>query len=232
MWLKNQQFQRLGGGGWLERFGLGLWSSLQMKALRAHKEPAKVKLLAEVQKQGRSLLGAWEQFLIHSIAQAQTSFPNAAMAEVGVFRGGSARLICEAKGDVPLYLFDTFEGLPPSSQEDGGVHRQHQYTCSLENVREYLQKFPNVHYFQGTFPESTAGVPEQQYSLAHFDVDLYDGTKACLAYFYPRMVSGGILLTHDYSLLAGVKQAFDEFFADKPEKIIELPSTQCMVVKR
>jgi hypothetical protein len=28
-----------------------------------------------------------------------------------------------------------------------------------------------------------------------------------------------------------VEQAFDEFFADKPESVIELPSTQCMVVK-
>ena len=32
-------------------------------------------------------------------------------------------------------------------------------------------------------------------------------------------------------LLAGVEQAFQEFFADKPESIIEQPTTQCMVVK-
>src|SRR4051812_47286380 len=33
------------------------------------------------------------------------------MAEAGVFAGGSARLICAAKGDVPLRLFDVFETL-------------------------------------------------------------------------------------------------------------------------
>ena len=33
------------------------------------------------------------------------------------------------------------------------------------------------------------------------------------------------------SILAGVKAAFQEFLADKPEPLVELPSTQCMVIK-
>lgn len=69
------------------------------------------------------------------------------------------------------------------------------------------------------------------YSFCHFDVDLYEGTLACLRYFYDRMLPGGIMLSHDYGLLAGVEAAFTEFFADKPERVIELPTTQCMVVK-
>ena len=30
------------------------------------------------------------------------------IAEVGVYRGGSAMIICEAKGNKKLHLFDTF----------------------------------------------------------------------------------------------------------------------------
>ena len=43
------------------------------------------------------------------------------MAEAGVFMGGSARLICAAKGDVPLHLFDVFETLqiPPGAPAGG-----------------------------------------------------------------------------------------------------------------
>src|SRR5262245_739718 len=33
------------------------------------------------------------------------------MAEAGVYRGGTARLICEVKGAAPLHLFDVFETL-------------------------------------------------------------------------------------------------------------------------
>ena len=229
MWLKNRLLQKL-GGGWVERCSLSIWSRLQLSALHARKDKHIVNILWSIRREKRSLLSAWEQYLVYSLARAQSVRPGA-MAEVGVFRGGSARLISEVKGDKPLYLFDTFAGLPPASTADRGVHREHQYTCTLDNVRQYLAAYPNLHFYKGVFPESAAGVPEEKYCFAHFDVDLYEGTKACLEYFYPRMIPGGIMISHDYGLLAGVEQAFHEFFADKPERIVDLPSTQCLVVK-
>jgi O-methyltransferase len=229
MWLKNPTFQRL-GGGWLERFGLSLWSRLQFSALNSRKDKQIVNLLAEIHRSKRSMLSAFEQYLIYSVARAQSTRPGA-IAEVGVFRGGSAKLICEVKGDKPLHLFDTYEGLPQSSEADRGVHRKHQYSCSLEDVQAYLKDYENVHYHKGLFPDSAADVPVQQYCFAHFDVDLYEGTKACLEYFYPKMIPGGVMISHDYSLLAGVEKAFHEFFEDKPEQIIDQPTTQCMIIK-
>jgi O-methyltransferase len=229
MWMKSKAFQQL-GGGWLERFGLGLWSRLQMSTLHARKDPEIVKVIESIRGEKRSLLSAFEQYIVFSIARAQ-SVRNAALAEVGVYRGASARLICEVKGERPLYLFDTFDGLPEPSGADRGIHRKHQYSASFADVQQYLGPFPNVHYFKGMFPQSAAGAPEQRYSFAHFDVDLYEGTKSCLEYFYPRMIEGGIMISHDYGLLAGVEQAFREFFQDQPEQIIDLPTTQCLVVK-
>ena len=128
-------------------------------------------------------------------------------------------------------MFDTFEGLPSSTAEDGAVHRENQYACSLESVQNYLKEFDNLSFHKGRFPESTEGVEEARYSFVHFDVDLYESTLACLEYFYPRMVPGGIMLSHDYSILAGVEQACQEFVADKQEELIELTTTQCMLIK-
>jgi len=51
-----------------------------------------------------------EIFLIHSLSLVQRKL-NGDYAEVGVYRGSCAKIICEAKGDERLYLFDTFEGL-------------------------------------------------------------------------------------------------------------------------
>jgi hypothetical protein len=42
---------------------------------------------------------------------------------------------------------------------------------------------------------------------------------------------GGVLISHDYSILHGVKQAFSEFTANTREQVIELPTTQCMLIK-
>jgi O-methyltransferase len=229
MWLKNARFQRL-GGGWLESFGLRLWSRLQFTALRSRKDPKVVRLLQEIHDEKRSLLSAFEAFIVYSLARAQRDQPGD-FAEVGVYKGASAKLISEAKGDKTLRLFDTFEGLPAASQKDRGVHRQHQYSCSMTSVQEYLTDYRHLSFFKGIFPESTRDVPEARYAFCHFDVDLYEGTLGCLRYFYDRMIPGGIMLSHDYGLLAGVEAAFTEFFADKPERVIELPTTQCMVVK-
>lgn len=234
MLLRNKFFQRLSGGR-LERVGTGFVSRVQQWFLSTHKSSD---ILGLIQQNRRELRGtgpiAIEAFVIHSIARAQTKVPGD-FAEVGVFTGGSARMICEAKGDKHLRLFDTFAGLPEGREIDGAGMRPGMYACSQAAVARHLDRFPNISYYPGIFPDSVHGneeVENARFALAHFDVDLYEGTLGCLEFFYPRMNPGGVLMTHDYSVLAGVKQAFDEFFADKPEGPIEFPTTQCMVVKR
>jgi hypothetical protein len=229
MLLRNKFVQRL-GGGWLERTGIAFTGFFELLAIGTHKERELIKLIRRTRRQRKTLLLVTESVLLYFLARAQTKHQGA-MAEVGVFEGSSARLLCEVKQDRPLHLFDTFEGLPEASEKDAGVHRKHQYACSLESVQNYLRDFDNVHFHKGLFPESARDVSEQQYVLAHFDVDLYASTLACLEYFYPRMIHGGVILSHDYGLLDGVRTAFTEFFADKPEPVIELPTTQCMVFK-
>lgn len=46
------------------------------------------------------------------------------------------------------------------------------------------------------------------------------------------MKKGGIILTHDYSQARGVNKAFNEFFKNKAEEIIELSLTQAMIIKK
>lgn len=229
MWLRNRYVQKL-SGTFVERLSLGVWSRLEFPALRSHKDREIVRLLGRVLREGRSLLSPYEAFLVYTSARAQADRAGA-FAEVGVYKGASAKLICEAKGRKELHLFDTFEGLPAATEVDRYVHRVGQYKSSLESVQEYLQGYENVHYHKGVFPESAEAMEERTYAFVHLDVDLYEGTAGCLEYFYPRLAPGGILLSHDYDWAAGVRKAFDEFFRDKPENIIEQPTTQCMVVK-
>jgi O-methyltransferase len=152
------------------------------------------------------------------------------LAEVGVFRGTSAKVICEAKGGRLLHLFDTFEGLPEPGAADSAF-RKGQYACSLERVREYLKGFPNVQFHPGYFPATGEPVRNRSFSFVHLDVDLHESTLGALRFFYPRMNPGAILISHDYVEFAGVHAAFDEFFADKCEPVVELSGNQCLVVK-
>jgi O-methyltransferase len=174
-------------------------------------------------------MGVDEAYLIRSAVLATAKLPGD-IAEVGVFRGGTARVICEAKKDRPLHLFDTFEGLPAPEEIDSAF-RKGQYACSMESVREYLKGFPAVNFYKGYFPGTGEGVKDRKFSFVHLDVDLYESTFQALQFFYPRMDVGAMIVSHDYVEFPGVRQAFDSFFAQKPEPVLEMTGNQCLVVK-
>jgi len=155
------------------------------------------------------------------------------MAEVGVYQGGSARLICEFKGNKNLHLFDTFEGIPEKciTENDSNGVKGGVFSAEFQNVKKYLRKYPNVFFYVGVFPETAKHLEDISFSFVHLDVDTYRTTFDALDYFYPRMNVGGVFISHDYMTLEGVRKAFVEFFEGKSEPIIELAGSQCLVVK-
>ncbi len=247
MWLHSERLQRF-GGGWGEQLAVEALATLHFLFLGAHKDKDVVKLLRRIRRERKCLLTGFEQFNIYSLTRAQCRLPGD-LAEVGVYTGASAKLICEARGAVGsahcgvpltgvtkrLHLFDTFAGLPQSSAKDRNVYTNKskpQYACSLESVQSYLRDYSDLHFYKGLFPDTAEPVRDRSFCFVHLDVDLYQSTLACLQFFYPRLVPGGILISHDYSILSGVKAAFTEFLADKPEALVELPTTQAMIIKR
>ena len=94
---------------------------------------------------------------------------------------------------------------------------------SLKRVKSFLSGFDNFEFHPGVFP--TTGLelsPEEKFCLVHVDVDLYRSTYDACEFFYPRMVTGGIMVFNDYRVAKceGATAAIDEFFEDKPEEII------------
>lgn len=154
-------------------------------------------------------------------------------AEAGVFKGGSARLICEEKGAAALHLFDVFETLQQSPAAGAEQVRQHfgPIHGHVAEVRQLLSAYGNVHFHPGIFPETTAGLDELRFSFVHLDLDLAEPTQAALEYFHPRLVTGGILIGDDYGD-RGVRRCFDRWFADRSDSVIELPWSQVMVIRQ
>ena len=154
------------------------------------------------------------------------------IAEVGVFQGSSAKVICKGKGERLLHLFDTFIGAPkPGNFDNPNLFPEGRYYSDPNEVKKYLAEFPNVNIYEGLFPDTAGPVENSKFSLVHLDADLYKSTLDCLEFFYPRMSRGGVIITHDYRYMSGVKKAFDEFFIDKPEIVLGLPSYQSLLIK-
>ncbi len=176
-----------------------------------------------------TLLDPWEACNIMSALQAVRRIPGN-LAEVGVAYGGSARIIAEHSGGRTLHLFDTFSGLPTPGVRDSGKFRAGDFASDVNTVRDRLKGFP-VSFHVGVFPETAAPIADERFSFVHMDVDLYQSTLDALSFFYPRMSPGGIILSHDYGSSVGVTNAFAEFFASRPDPVIELIGYQCIAVK-
>jgi O-methyltransferase len=231
-WMNYERAQRtVSRSKVLRRLTLGIFARLELLILRGHKDHTALGRIQRCRRNAESLLTGNEAFLLYSLARAQRGL-DGAMAELGVYEGSSAQIICEAKEDRPIYLFDTFAGLPEPSESETRLLRRGQYSASFRAVQNLLGDYTNVHFRPGLFPQSAAGSGGVRFSLVHLDSDLYSSTLAGLEFFYPRMVPGGIIIAHDYSILPGVSRAFAEFLGDERESVIELPTTQAMVVAR
>jgi hypothetical protein len=205
----------------------------QLSLLSFYKSKEIADLIKSTRKEVDLVFFPYEAFVVYSIAKSQSRLMGE-MAEVGVYQGGSAKLICEAKGERKLHLFDTFEGLPRVSEKD--THFGMRFwsdkgfsNTSLGSVSNLLQGYNDVYLYKGKFPETSAPIRNSKFSFVHLDVDLYESTLDCLKFFYPRLIKGGIILTHDYHT-NGVQSAFKEFFQEEHIPIIELNGSQCMIV--
>lgn len=190
------------------------------------------KLIYRLRNEGRTLQNIWELYNLYKGVFKTAKIPGD-IVELGVFKGGSAKLICEIKGERYLHLFDTFEGMPKAGEYDTikeGAFRD----ITVDNVRQYLRDYKNIFFYKGLFPETAGSIKNRKVSFLHLDVDIYKSTFEALHFFYSRMSRGGLIISHDYNSKScpGVKKAFDEFFKNRPEPIIELSSTtQCLITK-
>ncbi len=151
-------------------------------------------------------------------------------AECGVFTGSSSFLICIANERSLRHArwhhgFDSFEGLSEPTEFDSRHWSRGDLSCDVDAVRRNLKEFKNVSFHRGWIPSRFVDVAEKRFSFVHIDVDLYEPTRDSIAFFYPRVNAGGIIVCDDYGFTTcpGVTRAVDGFLRDKPEKMISLP---------
>jgi O-methyltransferase len=168
------------------------------------------------------------------------------IVECGVWRGGSMQAIARllAARDVTdrdLHLFDTFEGMPPPTEDDvrrGGPPAAELLAtrprtanvwaiADLEDVKAGMAQvaYPpeRIHYHPGLVEDTIpAGAPEQ-IALLRLDTDWYASTKHELQHLYDRVPSGGVVIIDDYDYWDGSRKAVDEFIAQTGARLLLVP---------
>ncbi|MBM3432999.1 MAG: macrocin O-methyltransferase [Bacteroidetes bacterium] len=176
--------------------------------------------------------------LVQAVRYIQAHRISGSIVECGVWKGGSMLACAETLlhlGDSSrdLYLYDTFEGMPPPKTVDETIHDRKAAELlekdanksanliwaysTLSEVQETLRPagYPSdkIHYVVGKVEDTIPATIPEQIALLRLDTDWYASTRHELMHLFPRLVPGGVLIIDDYGYWKGARQAVDEYFA-------------------
>lgn len=151
------------------------------------------------------------------------------IVECGVWNGGSAAVMGAASMDAPfegevrtIWLFDSFQGLPPPGEQDGNLEKRTYFTGwnkgDVTRVKEVFAKigYPSekLKIVPGWFNETLAQEPIKDIAILHIDADWYESVKSVLQTFFHRVVPGGFIVLDDYGLWPGCRKALMDYLAE------------------
>ena len=164
------------------------------------------------------------------------------VVEFGCYKGDTSILLQKllhstGATDKTLWLYDSFEGLPPKTAEDASVAGDSFKAGELfVTKREVIAKFkkaglrvPRIKkaFFEDLLDQDLP----PQISFAFLDGDLYGSIKTSLALVTPRLAPGAIIIVHDYNNpeLPGSAKAVDEYLRAHPTKKLTQKATLAII---
>jgi uncharacterized Rossmann fold enzyme len=149
--------------------------------------------------------------------------PNPVGAEIGVFAGELSRKLLK-RPDLCLYLVDSW-----TSSHDPQYASSGDFHAGLTQAQQdrYFQMTHHMVYFAGprakiwrkTSKEAAKLIPDESLDFVFIDADhSYEGCKADIDAWLPKVKRGGLVAGHDYENTEfpkfGVKKAVDECFQE------------------
>jgi O-methyltransferase len=145
--------------------------------------------------------------------------------ECGTYKGGSAAMVAtELTPGRHLWLYDSFQGMPPVREIDGVGAREAVGMCRAdqEDVIEALSVvgLPQTQYTirKGMFDQTFKEPLPKRVALLHCDADWYDSVTIVLETFYPLVEPGGVVVLDDFGWWEGTREAFYDFCIKHGEK--------------
>lgn len=170
--------------------------------------------------------------------------------EFGTWRGGCSVAMLLAQraffGGVvrPVYMFDSFEGLPEVTEKDGPLAAEYQKNVDSDNyqdncraAQQELEALLKEHSFaendyriiRGWFSHSVRQTREELaqkgIAILRLDGDWYDSTAVTINGCCPSVSEEGVVIVDDYYAWDGCARAVHDYIsqADLPYRIKSLP---------
>jgi len=140
------------------------------------------------------------------------------IVECGCFRGGTAAMMALANDfKRHVWLFDSWEGMPPPTADDPPDAMHGTSGCRVDwvEVVSFLTSVGVLRngtmvkgWYKDTFPTHKI----KQIAVLHVDCDWHDSVKLSLETFYDLVSPGGVIQIDDYGHWSGARKAVDDFF--------------------
>lgn len=137
-----------------------------------------------------------------------------------------------------LHLYDSWNPMKKDDLLENEYTNIDRYSdLEFDNTKENLKKFEkNLIFHRGYIPDVFNMEPESPLSIIYMHIDLNSKipTIASLEYFFPKLLSGGIILFDDYGWdnHKSTKNAIDEFFKNRSGILLHLPTSQAIFFKK
>jgi len=168
------------------------------------------------------------------------------IVECGVWKGGSMMAVAETLRKLgvtnrQLFLYDTFAGMTPPTEEDKAHNEQTAAELldkdenkkqesvvwafsTIEEVKANISRidYPigNFHFIEGDILKTVPGADPGPIALLRLDTDWYESTKHEMEHLYPRLNQSGVLIIDDYGFWKGSRKAVDEYLEAHQIKIL------------
>ncbi len=161
--------------------------------------------------------------------------------ECGVNTGAYSRAVIEytdfKKLDKTFYLFDTFSGLVEDLVSE--VEKQTGIQSYFGNYKDVYKEVVNtfkdfrVKIIKGAVPDTLIECDAEKVAYLSIDMNCVAPEIAAAHFFWPKMVSGAVMVLDDYGFSKHINQklAFDDFAKEKGVEILSLPTGQAIIFK-
>lgn len=152
------------------------------------------------------------------------------VVDIGCYDGKTAKVFCNYNKDRlagrNIYLFDFFDNSPKESRKVA-----HGPYLAIR-VAQLMSKYCGV-VVQGDVKQTIPAALPDEICFAHIDLNFSDAEAHVFPQVYARMPRGGVVIFDDFGFqrYRQSAQVHLDFLADKPEKILELPTGQGLFIK-
>jgi len=190
--------------------------------------------------EGKTLVDVYRCYELWQLVAQSVKVPGA-LLEVGVWRGGTTAIIAasaKANGiQDPVYACDTFAGVVKAGEKDSTYRGGEHADASESDVRRFLEgdlHLKNVRLLRGIFPEESGQtIADPYFRFCHIDVDVYNSARDILAWVWPRLSRGGMVVYDDYGFIStdGITALVNEQRRDRDRIVLHNLNGHAVVVK-